>query len=367
MLFTRDQRDRGKRAPHRMGPRFSLKRTIPQASEKPLLQPRAAGAFPAIHERLLTVKEVFEARAKRPLDIEFTVENHKLYLLQRRPLRMTSSAALRSMWDFVDEGKTSIQLASMIINTALEQSEKSLRCDFTEYQVLARGEPITDTADSGTLVFGTEAAIALADRGEDVIMLGRRPFGETEAVNHPLVRGIVRYEGNITGHEAVSAVAYSKPYSSTSRMPAASRGLLRRRHADAQPQKHPSPAIWQKESFVDRERETSAARKPPTISKTAKAQVTLRRLGIPAHQFDEGASTSSTIEALAGSSLIAGNWSSTATRNMQRRIRDQEPGVTRRNSWRLSRPICNSFPSAFGSVLRLLKEVTVEDFDSAPS
>jgi phosphoenolpyruvate synthase/pyruvate phosphate dikinase len=213
VMFTRDQRT-GVNSPHiEWAPKVQCDKIVSGKLRKQLFQTKdLQERFPDIYERLLMVKDVFESRAKRPLDIEFTVDNRKLYLLQRRPLRMTSNAALRTMWDFVDEGKTSIQLASMIINTALEQAEKTLSCDFFDYEILARGEPITDTADTGILAFGTDSAVALADQGEDVIMLCRRPFGETEAVNHPQVRGIVRSEGNTTGHEAVSAVAYNKPY-----------------------------------------------------------------------------------------------------------------------------------------------------------
>jgi len=169
--------------------------------------------FSDIYDRLLIVREAFENLVKRPLDVEFTVENRKVYILQRRPLRMTFHATVRSMWDFVDEGKTNIQRASMIINKALEQREKVLRDGFHDYQIIARGEPITDSADSGILTFGTEEALILAQQGHDVILFRKRPYGETDvAVNHPRVRGIVRCDGNTTGHEAVSAVAYSKPY-----------------------------------------------------------------------------------------------------------------------------------------------------------
>ncbi len=170
-------------------------------------------AFPDIYERLLMVKDRSEARARRPLDIEFTVESRRLYILQRRPLRMTFNATARAMWDLVDEGKSNIQQASMIINNALEQPEKVLKDNFHDYTVLAKGQPVTDTADCGILVFGTEEALALAKEGVEVVMLRKRPYGETDvAVNHPKVRGIVRCDGNVTGHEAVSAIAYSKPY-----------------------------------------------------------------------------------------------------------------------------------------------------------
>ncbi len=214
VLFTRNPRTGASAPVIEWAPKVQCDKIVSGKLRKELYHARdLQERFPDIYELLLKVRDRFEARAKRPLDIEFTVENRKLYILQRRPLRMTFAATARAMWDLVDEGKTNIQLASLIINNALEQPEKALKGDFQDFTVLARGEPVTDTADCGTLVFGTEAALELAKRGEPVIMLRKRPYGETDlAVNHPNVRGIIRCDGNVTGHEAVSAVAYSKPY-----------------------------------------------------------------------------------------------------------------------------------------------------------
>lgn len=214
VLFTRDQRTGANTPIIEWAPKVQCDKIVSGKLRKQLHQ---AGdlkeQFPDIYESLMTVREMFENRARCPVDVEFTVESGRLFLLQRRPMRMTSNAMVRAMWDFVDEGKTNIQLASMIINKALEQPEKVLREDFSDYIVLGRGEPITDSADSGILVFGTEAALELANEGQEVILLRRRPYGESDvAVNHPKVRGIIRFDGNTTGHEAVSATAYSKPY-----------------------------------------------------------------------------------------------------------------------------------------------------------
>jgi hypothetical protein len=214
VFFTRNQRSGVNEPVIEWAPRIQCDKIVSGKIRKQLRQAAdLEQGYPDIYQRLLLAKERFESRAKRPLDIEFTVEHRKLYVLQRRPLRMTFNATVRSMWDLVDEGKTNIQLASLIINTALEQPEKVLRDGFSEYSVLARGEPITDSADTGILAFGTEAALALAHEGQDVILLRRRPYGEPDvAVNHPRIRGIIRCDGNTTGHEAVSAVAYCKPY-----------------------------------------------------------------------------------------------------------------------------------------------------------
>ena len=214
VCFTRNQRSGADFPVIEWAPKVQCDKIVSGKLRKPLLHTLdLKERFPDIFELLMMVRDSAEARAKRPLDIEFTVENRKLFILQRRPLRMTFTATVRSMWDLVDTGKTSIQQASMIINNALEQPEQVLREGFNDYEVLARGEPITNSADSGVLVFGTEDALELAWQGKDVIMLRMRPYGETDvAVNHPHVRGIIRCDGNTTGHEAVSAVAYCKPY-----------------------------------------------------------------------------------------------------------------------------------------------------------
>jgi len=214
VLFTRNQRTGADFPVIEWAPKIQCDKIVSGKLRKPLCDTLdLKDRFPDIYDRLLIVREAFENRVKRPLDMEFTVENRKVYILQRRPLRMTFHATVRSMWDFVDEGKTNIQRASMIINKALEQREKVLKDGFRDYQVVARGEPITDSADSGILTFGTEEALVLAGQGHDVILFRKRPYGETDvAVNHPRVRGVVRCDGNTTGHEAVSAVAYSKPY-----------------------------------------------------------------------------------------------------------------------------------------------------------
>ncbi len=214
VLFSRDQRTGAHRPVIEWAHRIQCDKIVSGRLRKRLLKTEDLEyRFPVLYQRLIMVKDWLEGRAKRPLDIEFTVEDGIIYILQRRPLRMTFNATVRALWDMVDEGKTTIQLASLIINNALEQPEKVLKNGFFDYVEIGRGEPVTDSADVGILTFGTEEALKLAKAGIDVILLRKRPYGETDiAVNHPNVKGIIRYDGNATGHEAVSAVAYSKPY-----------------------------------------------------------------------------------------------------------------------------------------------------------
>jgi phosphoenolpyruvate synthase/pyruvate phosphate dikinase len=214
VLFTRDHRT-GKNTPLiEWAPRIQCDKIVSGRLRREFLKTEdLKNQFPDIYERILLIRDWLETQSKRPLDIEFTVEDGKIFILQRRPLRMTFNATMKALMDMVDEGKATIQIASMIINNALEQPEKVLREDFRDYFLIGKGDPITDSADAGILAFGTDEALKLADAGINVILLRRYPYGETDiAINHPRVRGIIRYDGNATGHEAVSAVAYCKPY-----------------------------------------------------------------------------------------------------------------------------------------------------------
>jgi pyruvate,orthophosphate dikinase len=214
VLFTREQRTGANRPIIEWAPRVQCDKIVSGKLRKELLQAEDLKACnPEIYEMLLLVRDAFESRAKRPIDIEFTVESGTLFILQRRPMRTTCSATVRAMWDMIDEGKTSIQLASLAINQALAQPEKGLKEGFTDFEPLAFGEPVTDCADAGVLVFGSQEALEIAESGQDVILLRKSTFGKGDlAVNHPRVRGIIRVDGHTTSHEAVSAVAYGKPY-----------------------------------------------------------------------------------------------------------------------------------------------------------
>lgn len=214
VLFTRNQRT-GEDIPIvEWAPKVQCDKIVSGKLRKELLQAHhLQERFPEIYQVLMIVKDRGENRAGLPLDIEFTVENRRVYVLQRRPLRMTCNATVRAMWDLVDSGKTSIQRASMIINNALNQQEKSLRDGFEDYSLLARGEAVTNCADGGILTLGSPAALELARQGVKVVLVRKGPYGETEmAINNPLIRAVIRTDGNTTGHEAVCAVAYGKPY-----------------------------------------------------------------------------------------------------------------------------------------------------------
>jgi hypothetical protein len=368
VLFTRDQRTGANTLIIEWAPKVQCDKIVSGKLRKQLLHTSdMKERFPDIYDRLFMMKDVFETRARRPLDMEFTVENRRLYLLQRRPLRMTTNGAVRSVWDFVDEGKTNIQLASMIINKALEQPEKGLRDNFHDYIVLAKGEPITDSADCGALVFGTEAALELAAKGEHVILLRRRPYGETDvAVNHPLVRGIIRCDGNTTGHEAVSAVAYCKPY------------IINMRDSDGNPLTllkdeqlvlNPESIVHRfigKRVFVDGERGILGYTEASSFLEDRRSR---KKLYVDweylRRQFDQAGYQECDYDALLD---LHYQWELDLEgfQHLERRLRENDPDVPQKELLNAFSTYLQYIPKRDRERVLRLKDVQVEDFDFGP-
>lgn len=369
VLFTRNQRTGANVPVIEWAPKVQCEKIVSGKLRRPLLHAaELQERFPDIYEYLMMVGNHFETLSRRPLDMEFTVENRKLYLLQRRPLRMTYNATVRAMWDFIDEGKTNIQLASLIINKALEMPEKVLRDKFEDYRVLAKGEPITDSADSGILVFGTESALELAQKGEKVILLRRRPYGENDvAVNHPRVRGIIRCDGNTTGHEAVSAVAYSKPY------------LINVVGADAKPillscddhlVLNPDSIVARylgKRVFVDGERGILGYTEAPNFLEDGKGR---KKLYVDweylRHQFDAAGYQECDYDTLLD---LHYQWELELEgyQNLQRRLRNGDTEISRKELLLAFNTYLRYIPKKDRDRTLRLKDVKVEDFQFGPT
>jgi phosphoenolpyruvate synthase/pyruvate phosphate dikinase len=369
VLFTRNQRTGANTPIIEWATKVQCDKIVSGRLRRPLLHSRdLEERFPDIYERLLLVRDKFEAQSRRPLDIEFTVEDRKLYLLQRRPMRMTSMATVRAMWDLVDEGKTNIQQASMIINKALEQPEKELREDLKDYVVIARGEPITDSADAGILTLGTEAALKLAKLGQQVILLRKRPYGENDiAVNHPMVRGIVRCDGNATGHEAVSAVAYSKPYLINLVDPDGHPIIIA---GEDQVELNPESVVSRyigKQVFVDGERgilgyteETDCLEDRTGRKKLYVDWVFLRR------QFDATGYQECDYDMLLD---LHYQWELELERyqSLERKLRDQDPDVSERDILQAFKTYLHYIPKLDRDRTLQLKDVQIGDFQFSPT
>ncbi len=144
-------------------------------------------------------------------DIEFTVENGTLYILQTRTGKRSANAAINIAVDLVSEGI--IDKSEAISRVEPEQVERILHSQFDhnyEYEVAAKGLPASPGAAVGKLVFDPDEAVELHENGMDLILA--RPETTPDDV-HGLyaAEGVITSRGGMTSHAAVVARGVGKP------------------------------------------------------------------------------------------------------------------------------------------------------------
>ena len=140
-------------------------------------------------------------------DMEFTIENKKLYMLQTRNGKRTAAAALKIAVDLVNEGKISKEKAVSMIDA---RSLDSLLHPGFDTQALKSATPIGSAlpaspgAACGKVVFTAEDAIEWAERGEKVVLVRLETSPEDIEGMH-VSQGILTVRGGMTSHAAVVA------------------------------------------------------------------------------------------------------------------------------------------------------------------
>ncbi|MBK5211194.1 MAG: pyruvate, phosphate dikinase [Coriobacteriia bacterium] len=162
-------------------------------------------------EELDNVFAVLEEAYRDMCDIEFTIEQGKLWMLQTRVGKRTARAALKVAVDLVGEGAISKEEAVSRINPA--QLDQLLHPTFDTkrtYDVVARGLNASPGAAVGTAVFSADDAEAAAARGERVVLVR---WETTPDDLHGMVaaQGILTSHGGKTSHAAVIARGMGKP------------------------------------------------------------------------------------------------------------------------------------------------------------
>jgi pyruvate,orthophosphate dikinase len=161
--------------------------------------------FPAVHQSLLEYGRILESHFADMQDIEFTVEEGKLYLLQTRSGKRTSLAALRIALDLAEEGvidrAAALDRLRSLSPSALRQHVLDVR---EGEEPLASGEVASLGSISGRVAFGSETAKNLKRQGDPVILV--RPETRTEDLQGIIQSdGIVTARGGRTSHAAVVA------------------------------------------------------------------------------------------------------------------------------------------------------------------
>ncbi len=166
--------------------------------------------LPEAFEQLLETMRRLEEHYRDMQDIEFTVEDDRLYLLQTRAAKRTAAAALKTAVEMVDEGLISKEEAVTRIDPAqLDQLLHPMLDPSAEYEVAAKGLNASPGAASGKIVLDADSA---AQRGETepVILVG----WETSPDDiHGMIaaQGILTAHGGMTSHAAVVARGMGKP------------------------------------------------------------------------------------------------------------------------------------------------------------
>ncbi|MGE5435440.1 MAG: pyruvate, phosphate dikinase, partial [Candidatus Doudnabacteria bacterium] len=166
--------------------------------------------LPEAFEQLLETMRRLEEHYRDMQDIEFTVEDDRLYLLQTRAAKRTAAAALKAAVEMVDEGLISKEDAVARIDPAqLDQLLHPMLDPNADYEVAAKGLNASPGAASGKIVLDADTA---AQRGEteSLILVG----WETSPDDiHGMIaaQGILTAHGGMTSHAAVVARGMGKP------------------------------------------------------------------------------------------------------------------------------------------------------------
>lgn len=167
--------------------------------------------MPAIYEQLLVASKQLEKHYKDMQDIEFTVENNKLYLLQTRSGKRNAQAALKIAVDLVHEGVlTKHDAVSRIEVLHLDQLLHRGINETSVSEVLAQGLPASPGAAVGQLVFDADTAEEWVQAGRTVI-LARTETTPEDIHGVIAAEGVLTSRGGMTSHAAVVARGMGKP------------------------------------------------------------------------------------------------------------------------------------------------------------
>jgi pyruvate,orthophosphate dikinase len=166
--------------------------------------------MPVIYDELEAIYQRLENHYRDMQDIEFTVEEGKLYMLQTRTGKRTAQAAVRIACEMVDEGM--IDSATAVKRVAPEQLDQLLhpRIDTSQaLEVLAKGLPASPGAAVGEVVFTADHAIEEAAKGRAVILV-RAETSPDDVGGMYAAEGILTARGGMTSHAAVVARGMGK-------------------------------------------------------------------------------------------------------------------------------------------------------------
>ncbi len=177
------------------------------SSDKPSME----AALPEAFAELLRIHAKLEKHYRDMQDLEFTVEQGKLWMLQTRNGKRTGQAALRIAVELAQEKLiTKDEAVARVDPAALEQLLHPTIDPKAERKILATGLPASPGAASGEIVFSSEEAELLKSQGRKVILVRVETSPEDIHGMHA-AEGILTTRGGMTSHAAVVARGMGKP------------------------------------------------------------------------------------------------------------------------------------------------------------
>lgn len=171
-----------------------------------------ANHMPEVYKQLVGIRSMLEKHYRDMQDIEFTIQQGKLYILQTRNGKRTGPAAVRIAVEMVKEGlidkdtallKVDPESLNQLLHKQLDPKAKK------KYEVIAKGLPASPGAAVGKVVFTAEKAFDMAQEGEKVILTRLETSPEDIEGMHA-AQGILTARGGMTSHAAVVARGMGK-------------------------------------------------------------------------------------------------------------------------------------------------------------
>ena len=169
---------------------------------------RLKEVLPDCYDEFVKICSILEEHYKDMQDMEFTIENGKLFMLQTRNGKRTASAALKIAVDLVDEGAITKEEALLRVNPRdLDQllhpvfDEKALK----DAKIIATGLAASPGAATGHIYFSAEDVKEAYNKGVKNIILARMETSPEDIEGMNLAQGILTARGGMTSHAAVVA------------------------------------------------------------------------------------------------------------------------------------------------------------------
>jgi pyruvate,orthophosphate dikinase len=189
-------------------PQYITKKARKEANVK---DPSMEESMPKVYKQLEKILMKLENHYKDMQDVEFTVENNKLWILQTRSGKRTSKSAVKIAVDMVKEKLISKKEAILRIDpSSLDTLLHPTLDEKSELNVIANGLPASPGAASGKVVFSSEEAERLNDMMQDTILVRVETSPEDIQGMHA-AKGILTARGGMTSHAAVVARGMGRP------------------------------------------------------------------------------------------------------------------------------------------------------------